>query len=557
MLTFAGDGATRRFPLEARTATFYDYFDPVDPNVRPTAAGDASDIGMRGKLALSTLAPISVFDPLVVGGFPTVGGAAPGVVFKETLPAASYVTSMGDDTTFEGQHYFFTIYSARPVRATHDTRRIAQPVPSVYVEGGATAYLTELTFTRTQVNPPFERFTGSQVRLQLHPTNDNVGPSAGPQLTAAARRDWGIVVKQGANIRKFPFGPDGTEPYRWNEPLSIAYIQSLDDGPIELVIVDRSNPNVDWDNLLVSASLQASTPPEPLVFDEGTSKTIDHMSLGGTELSLALDAGTWSSYATTHYTALLRHLESGQTWAITMNRRSGVRLFAVLDADVVSEIRSRLSETQFASTLIVVDRSVAGVSLANYGFFPQLGGGTPISVTGVDQLRLNGAEQDVGGAEDNWRFDVAAQSVDYVGATPPAAAAAIQVVAAGRWIVEATSGIVPRIERVAEFANLASIADGHEAAGGLVDLHRRPTEVIQAALGATLGIHVDEGTLVGVNQAMAAMAGVEHPEPDERWVCEGVTITSSGSLLHYELRLLRRAYESRSRVFWRRVTEGR
>ena len=155
------------------------------------------------------------------------------------------------------------------IRAVNSYQRITEPIDSDYVVGGGTAYLAWVVFISTG---------GLQVFLDTI-ANRN-GGAGGPQLTADALNNLGIAIRSpDETVNKWSFDllaestDPSTEPYNFTAdsvalagPVNDASLRSTlgINGQTQVLLVDRTNANIDWDNLrAVAAAVVPLAPAAP------------------------------------------------------------------------------------------------------------------------------------------------------------------------------------------------------------------------------------------------------------------------------------------------------
>ena len=204
-----------------------------------------------------------------------------------------------------------------------------------------------------------------------------------------------------------------------------------------------------------------------------------------------------------------------------------------------SGLRTRALE-DMAFDVEVVDKSVTGAGVRNFEFDPSF---DVVTVTGIAALSVNGVDQALG-VETDWYFDLPSQEVRHTVTPPPASTDSIQIVYNAKWLAEADSGVLPRVDRH-EDSDVTDLAVGRNIAAARVDAHGLPSEILNVDLRADLGAHVDEGSAVTIDRTLAAALGVGNPVDGEKWIVADLTINTEGFFLFYGLRLLRHSYESR------------
>ena len=183
-------------------------------------------------LAAAT-APISMFDASVVEGWtdPNVM-ATPGLWAAHKRTSAD--ASSGSVTFVEGDKTNAFTLGYRHV----------QRLPPDIISGGADGYLSLLNLS-----------TANGIYIYLALTSSDGGSAAGPNFTEAARRSLGIAVRaangQTGKWRISDLGNDSfPEPYRWTgASIPTALVNALKAANAQVVLVDTSNANVNWDNL--------------------------------------------------------------------------------------------------------------------------------------------------------------------------------------------------------------------------------------------------------------------------------------------------------------------
>ena len=173
--------------------------------------------------------PISFFDLTVTPE--SQENPTPGVLIAETISSPRYAS---------GSTVWVVLYTLGIVSN--------QQIPVAYIQNGETAYITRLILQTSR---------SIQTELRLGSSNSASGASAGPSFLAAKLSSIGIAVQDGdGTVVSLMLSElnDSTEPYQGN--LALAGVANLS-GSLRYVIVDTSNPNVDWTNkqfLSVSAA---------------------------------------------------------------------------------------------------------------------------------------------------------------------------------------------------------------------------------------------------------------------------------------------------------------
>ena len=183
-------------------------------------------------LAAAT-APVSFFDSSVVQGWtdPNVM-ATPGLWAAHTRTSAD--GSSGSVTFIEGD---------KANAFTLGYRHVQRMPPSI-ISGSADGYLSRLNLS-----------TLNGIYLYLGLTSSESGSTAGPNLTETARVSLGIAVRAADGTtgkwRISDLGNDSfSEPYRWTgASIPTALVTALKAAGAQVVLVDTSNANVNWDNL--------------------------------------------------------------------------------------------------------------------------------------------------------------------------------------------------------------------------------------------------------------------------------------------------------------------
>ena len=139
------------------------------------------------------------------------------------------------------------------VRSSQEDMRLDQRIPPVWVQAAVDTYVTRIT-----TGAVAGVTSGRQLALSTTAAdpNDGVPPGAvvaGQNLTQAAIDNWGLVAFDGrggaiyTNLASFA---DTTEPYTGPGPWTgLSSIVSATSRDWTVLIVDRSHPNVDWDDL--------------------------------------------------------------------------------------------------------------------------------------------------------------------------------------------------------------------------------------------------------------------------------------------------------------------
>ena len=183
-------------------------------------------------LAAAT-APVSFFDSSVVQGWtdPNVM-ATPGLWAAHTRTSAD--GSSGSVTFVEGD---------KTNAFTLGYRHVQRLPPSI-ISGGADGYLSRLNLS-----------TLNGIYLYLGLTSSESGSTAGPNFTETARVSLGIAVRAADGTtgkwRISDLGNDSfSEPYRWTgASIPTSLVTALKAAGAQVVLVDTSNANVNWDAL--------------------------------------------------------------------------------------------------------------------------------------------------------------------------------------------------------------------------------------------------------------------------------------------------------------------
>ena len=139
------------------------------------------------------------------------------------------------------------------VRSDIATYRASQQIDPAYIVNGAEAYVARILFLG-----PASRLT---LNLASTASDGNFGVREGPELTDAAEMNLGIAVRlTNGTVYKYAFANliarDPTEPYDWDnvedEATWDAIVAAIraDSGFIRSLLVDTTNPNVDFDRLI-------------------------------------------------------------------------------------------------------------------------------------------------------------------------------------------------------------------------------------------------------------------------------------------------------------------
>ena len=183
-------------------------------------------------LAAAT-APVSFFDSSVVQGW-----TDPNVMATPGLWAAHKRTSA------DGSSGSVTFIEGDKTNAFSLGYRHVQRLPPSIISGGADGYLSRLNLS-----------TANGIYLYLGLASSESGGTAGPNFTEAARVSLGIAVRAADGTtgkwRIRDLGNDSfNEPYRWTgASIPSALVTALKVAGAQVVLVDTSNPNVNWDQL--------------------------------------------------------------------------------------------------------------------------------------------------------------------------------------------------------------------------------------------------------------------------------------------------------------------
>ena len=221
--------------------------------------------------------PISVFDAAVVGGDtdPNVANATPGCLL-------SFASGDAHDTPIEGDD---------------PDRRPSIRIPPSYVAGGVAAYWARVSLD-----------AAGKIQVRTATTNTETGGATGPELTDAAEADIGLAFRapDGSTISfLLSLLNDPTEPYERQIQNFDGSSPAFSTSPVstfsadewrackdgfdaaaggQVVIVDTSDPNVDWDNL----EFLSATAVIPVVLPT----TADQTATVGDAFSLTLPEAT-------------------------------------------------------------------------------------------------------------------------------------------------------------------------------------------------------------------------------------------------------------------------
>ena len=179
--------------------------------------------------------------------------STPGVIWLAEDIIADSVNEVGGD------------YEVRVVDNTQTDSRASELIDPAYVVGGITAYVSGWQF-RTEAD------TNSDMRFRTADQPTHHGESAGPQLTENFEDVAGMAILL----------PDGTV-YKWTFPqgdeveaytFTAAEVAAAGDAntialraalrlasSLDLIIVDRTHPAIDWDDLTYTAGTTAPSLP--------------------------------------------------------------------------------------------------------------------------------------------------------------------------------------------------------------------------------------------------------------------------------------------------------
>ena len=183
-------------------------------------------------LAAAT-APVSFFDSSVVQGW-----TDPNVMATPGLWAAHKRTSA------DGSSGSVTFVEGDKTNAFTLGYRHVQRMPPSIISGSADGYLSRLNLS-----------TANGIYLYLGLTSSESGSTAGPNFTETARVSLGIAVRAADGTtgkwRISDLGNDSfSEPYRWTgASIPSALVNALQAAGAQVVLVDTSNANVNWDAL--------------------------------------------------------------------------------------------------------------------------------------------------------------------------------------------------------------------------------------------------------------------------------------------------------------------
>ena len=179
--------------------------------------------------------PFSFFDDRVQGGWgdPQVDRPTPGCITAgHRLAAGEWRDTAGGAVT-----------GTSVVRSRTEARRINQRVAPVYIQGGVEAFVNEVTIGRGS--------NGTTI-VSFGPLNHG-WQQVGPNLVADALANFGVAAQDADGNQAFfrlTDLNDAVEPYR-RKPFTPTGGSSLDPRGVNytVVLVDISDPNVDWANL--------------------------------------------------------------------------------------------------------------------------------------------------------------------------------------------------------------------------------------------------------------------------------------------------------------------
>ena len=210
-----------------------------------------SPSGTATTQAASATNPVGFFDVGVVPGYtdPDVDGAIPGCVFA--------FTRTGQDNQ-SGNLIVRMIAGGRADDRWHATQRI----PPSYIEGDDDAYVTLF----------FMSYLGFDPRIQFRLQDVSSGPgsgAAGPQFTDDAEANFVLLIRaDDGTIFSWNLSDlvvsDTSEPYDWSASgFDDDDITLLNNGPVQVIIVDRSSSNVDLTNRrFLNSDAPVATIPE-------------------------------------------------------------------------------------------------------------------------------------------------------------------------------------------------------------------------------------------------------------------------------------------------------
>ena len=160
--------------------------------------------------------------------------------------------------------------NAGPVSGTNADARADEIIDSDYIVSGSTAYITLISFV-------------SDGRLSVRTGNSPSvsGEHADPQFTEDAEDNLGFAFRfSNGDEHKARFSildnSDETEPYTFSAASvtsagitnNSAFRTALSAGDVQSILVDRSNPGIDWDNLRgdprIPAAAEITTPAQTI-----------------------------------------------------------------------------------------------------------------------------------------------------------------------------------------------------------------------------------------------------------------------------------------------------
>ena len=202
------------------------------------------------------------------------------------------------------------------------------------------------------------------------------------------------------------------------------------------------------------------------------------------------------------------------------------------------------------SKLVLVDTTQPRIDFANR-ILLAVDNFIEIEVLSLESLDVDGVETPTGGSDDDWSWDVATQELIQAppAATPPTS---INTEYKARYVVERSSGAVPFVDRVTINQELPDPAAAEAFAQSQIDLHRRARETLPIKILAGSGLNLSEGEGLSLRQEILdALRNLTGASEDDVFRIDRLSIRGRGILLEFDLRVLRRADESRYRDQWR------
>ena len=208
-----------------------------------------------------------------------------------------------------------------------------EQVDAAYIVNGANAYVISLTLSTTTLN------------FHLQPTATSSSGAAGPQFTDDAESNLGLAIQAGGEtltvVIADEVADDTDEPYSWTVSIPSSVRDAIGGASsAQSILVDRSHPNIDWDNLEIADPPEA--PSIPTVTSSGTDS-----------ISVTLPADpTSDSDITTRDIRYKQTSEGDDAWVEMLNVTSPITISG-LDDNTEYEVQWRANMGGVIDTIAV------------------------------------------------------------------------------------------------------------------------------------------------------------------------------------------------------------